>query len=51
MRAEKRMVQTGLSVDALTEIKAGLSEDDEILVKGLSLVGDGQLIHAVIAAQ
>ena len=42
-------VQTGISVDGVTEIVSGLSEGDSVVVKGQNMVSDGQAVNAVNA--
>lgn len=51
VRAEKRTVITGLTVDGRTEIKEGLAEGDALIIKGQTLIGGGQLLNAVETAQ
>lgn len=40
-------VQTGISVDGTTEITAGLSTGDRVVVKGQNMVSDGQAVNVV----
>ena len=42
-------IQRGLSVDGMTEVTAGLSSGDKIVVKGQNMLSDGQLVKAVSA--
>ena len=46
-RAARIAVETGLKVDGLIEIRKGLTEGDLLVVKGQSLIADGQLITAI----
>ena len=45
----RKAVQTGISVDGVTEIDSGLTEGDSVVVKGQNMVSDGQAVNAVNA--
>ncbi|MCR5763555.1 MAG: efflux RND transporter periplasmic adaptor subunit [Treponema sp.] len=45
--ASKVEVETGLSVDGMTEIKNGISDGMKIIVKGQNLVSDGQKVKSI----
>lgn len=46
-RAEKVEIESGLSVDGMTEITRGLSEGMKIVVKGQNMVSENQKVKAI----
>ena len=43
--AEKRFVETGLTIDGRTEIKGGLAVGDSLVVRGQSMLKDGSAVR------
>ena len=43
------LVETGISVDGVTEITSGLRAGDAVVVKGQNMISDGQRVNAVVA--
>lgn len=43
--AEKRFIDTGLSIDGLTEVSGGLSSGDSLVVRGQSMLKDGSALR------
>ena len=46
-QAEKVEIETGLSVDGMTEITKGLSEGMKVIVKGQNMVSENQKVKAI----
>jgi multidrug efflux pump subunit AcrA (membrane-fusion protein) len=49
--AQRRTVVTGISTEGITEIQSGIEADDEVIVRGQSLLEDGVRINVVERAQ
>ena len=49
--AQRRTVVTGISTEGITEIQSGIAADDEVIVRGQSLLEDGVRINVVERAQ
>ena len=47
LAVEKREIEEGVTVDARTEITAGLSENEEIVVSGMQVLSDGAEVRDV----
>ena len=47
LTVEKRGIEEGVTVDARTEITAGLSENEEIVVSGMQVLSDGAEVRDV----
>ena len=47
LAVEKRGIEEGVTVDARTEITAGLSENEEIVVSGMQVLSDGAEVRDV----
>ncbi len=45
--AEKRIIETGNSVDANVQILSGLSEGDRVVIEGMRVLGDGSAVREV----
>jgi len=45
--ARKRIVMQGIIIDGMTEIQSGLSPDEEIVIRGQTLLDDGSRINVI----